>query len=269
MSSRTAQLSWKSFRMSRYGFKKKKAVMNPLCCACLPVFADESCCDAQCTNTPGSYICGCGPGYSCNGTLCIDLDECNLMADNCSEHARYCTMADYCSEHADCTNTVGSYSCQCSAGYSGNGRTCVDINECSLYIYFRQCPQRCVNTQGSFRCECYFGYTGNGTYCQDIDECGMGIHQCDSNAVCRNQGSSYRCSCIPGYSGSGRVCDDIDECRESTVVIDVFFCNNFSVFPTKGFSRPGTQVRRFERTSIGHNLNALDDSLCKISMPIF
>ena len=41
----------------------------------------------------------------------LDLDE-------CTEGPNTCDM------NADCTNTEGSYSCACKAGYWGDGRTC-------------------------------------------------------------------------------------------------------------------------------------------------
>ena len=31
---------------------------------------------------------------------------------------------DLCDSNADCTNTIGSYECTCTVGYSGNGNTC-------------------------------------------------------------------------------------------------------------------------------------------------
>lgn len=40
-----------------------------------------------------------------------DLDECSTHTHNCDVNA-------------DCINTVGSYSCTCKAGYSGDGQTC-------------------------------------------------------------------------------------------------------------------------------------------------
>ena len=44
--------------------------------------------------------------------LCIlDVDEC-------------ATNNGGCSVHAVCTNTVGSRTCKCKAGYSGDGVTC-------------------------------------------------------------------------------------------------------------------------------------------------
>ena len=40
-----------------------------------------------------------------------DLDECDLHLDSCDINA-------------DCKNTIGSYECQCSSGYRGNGLIC-------------------------------------------------------------------------------------------------------------------------------------------------
>ena len=33
-------------------------------------------------------------------------------------------VAQLCDSNADCINTVGSYSCQCRNGYTGDGNTC-------------------------------------------------------------------------------------------------------------------------------------------------
>ena len=40
-----------------------------------------------------------------------DLEECTTNTHNCDVNA-------------DCVNTVGSYSCNCRAGYTGDGQTC-------------------------------------------------------------------------------------------------------------------------------------------------
>ena len=41
---------------------------------------------------------------------------------------------------------------------------------------------------------------------------------------------------------------------DSQLALKSALCRNSSVFPTEGFLRPGTQLRRF-----GRKLNALDD----------
>ena len=45
--------------------------------------------------------------------LCLfsDLDECTTNAYDCDINAA-------------CQNTVGSYTCTCKAGYTGDGKTC-------------------------------------------------------------------------------------------------------------------------------------------------
>ena len=66
-----------------------------------------------------------------------------------------CNFINY--RQANCTNSVGSYSCVCNTGYSGNGMICDDIDECSTVT----CPANsdCNNTVGSYRCECNPGFT--------------------------------------------------------------------------------------------------------------
>ena len=43
--------------------------------------------------------------------LLLDINECS-------------TGADACDVNAKCKNTVGSYTCTCKIGFTGNGRTC-------------------------------------------------------------------------------------------------------------------------------------------------
>ena len=85
--------------------------------------------NAYCDNTIGSYDCICVDGYMKNGSACLsellmlhhkltdfqalichipDIDECDLETDNCHVNA-------------DCTDTIGSFQCTCSIGYSGDG----------------------------------------------------------------------------------------------------------------------------------------------------
>ena len=43
--------------------------------------------------------------------IVTDLDECNTHTHNCDVNAA-------------CANTVGSYSCACKVGYTGDGKNC-------------------------------------------------------------------------------------------------------------------------------------------------
>ncbi|CAH3044643.1 unnamed protein product, partial [Porites evermanni] len=58
-----------------------------------------------------------------------------------------------------CTNTQGSYSCSCVSGYrlSSDGKSCLDIDECSTNN--GGCSHHCYNIPGSFYCGCPEGTT--------------------------------------------------------------------------------------------------------------
>lgn len=161
-----------------------------------------------------------------------------------------------CSLDATCTNTIGSYECECNenfsgdgiccnpdcpdctenaycsidaeclcqTGYEGNGLVdCTDVNECESV----SCPHstECLNTPGSYICVCPDGLTMNnitGT-CIDIDECNLNIHKCDIYADCTNIDGDYNCTCIEGTTGNGYYCKpecehfiQIGACRNNT-----------------------------------------------------
>ncbi|XP_044850453.1 adhesion G protein-coupled receptor E5-like [Mauremys mutica] len=74
---------------------------------------------ANCTNVPGNYSCSCIDGYEpssgkanftyASGDTCQDIDECNKTPD-------------ICGPNATCINTIGSYWCECRAGYVPSNR---------------------------------------------------------------------------------------------------------------------------------------------------
>ena len=139
----------------------------------------------------------------------IDIDE--------------CSTGGVCDENAECVDTAGSYECTCSSGYTGDGHTCLDIDECLS----DPCDENatCINNNGSFSCHCHTGFVGNGSVCDgrhtnnnyrcfnvtsllDIDECFQVQNNCSVNSTCRNTVGSYQCFCFPGYhdEGMGYVC---------------------------------------------------------------
>ena len=57
----------------------------------------------------GTYECPCLIGFTRVGPhFCTDIDECSLGTHSCDSNAF-------------CTNTIGSYTCDCPLGYDGLG----------------------------------------------------------------------------------------------------------------------------------------------------
>ena len=74
--------------------------------------------------------------------------------------------------------------CTCKPGFSGDGFTCTDNDECSNGENNCDANATCNNTDGGFECACNAGFNGNGVSCTDINECKA--NPCDVNATCAN-----------------------------------------------------------------------------------
>jgi hypothetical protein len=168
----------------------------------------------------------------------------NLDVNECSNTPGICATLD---TKAICKNTIGSYYCNCSSGYTTNdipATPCTGIIPSYIYFTFfykfntdvNECSDSpgicaiidtkatCTNTFGSFYCNCSNGYTTNNTmatpcygiflflfsfFCYffiqilDVNECSNTPGICatlDTKATCKNTIGSYSCNCSSGYT---------------------------------------------------------------------
>ena len=205
-------------------------------------FPSVSCCNgadncgADCNdsavnaNPDADEICNGGIDDDCNGLADIADGVCVPCGGGFTGFDGECTDVDECTTGAPCggfsgttcTNTSGSYTCNCPAGYAApaTGGTCTDVDDCAIGTCG---PGRvtCTNTVGSYACTCASGYTvaaASGAPCIDNDECAMGTPCGAGLGGCANVGGSYACTCNAGYEAPaiGGICADMDECTRGT-----------------------------------------------------
>ena len=100
-------------------------------------------------------------------------------------------MDNPCHTNASCTNTNGSYTCECVSGFTGNGTICASKKMSMVAIAMFYTLHYCGNC---------FRFT-------DVDECrDSNLNNCSVNAYCTDVIGSYDCTCNTGYAGDGTFC---------------------------------------------------------------
>ncbi|XGW06263.1 hypothetical protein V3C99_016516 [Haemonchus contortus] len=139
-----------------------------------------------------NYTCECRVGYEKNKYgECIDIDECR-------------GYTAVCDRNAWCTNTIGSYSCECMASYRGDGKHCTYVGLGRSSLDCQDCSPDATCESGV--CQCKEGFEGDGFNCTDVNECLRTPHVCDRNAECINREGSFICTCVTGFAGNGYNC---------------------------------------------------------------
>ncbi|XP_072928797.1 stabilin-1 isoform X1 [Hemitrygon akajei] len=141
----------------------------------------------------GDGSCSCFKGWeSANCDKEIVTDHCNGT----------------CHPNANCIlGSSGSLpSCLCTAGYTGNGTYCSEINRCEINNGGCSEYANCTKVSAGERtCTCWDGYAGDGLICLEIDGCAEQNGGCHKNAECTKTGPNLvACNCLSGYVGDGR-----------------------------------------------------------------
>ncbi|KAK8406643.1 hypothetical protein O3P69_007314 [Scylla paramamosain] len=220
-----------------------------------------------------------GFGFDLTSRQCLDIDECNVGFDDCSQAEK-------------CINTLGSYVCQphvrCTAGFAPDSLTgeCKDVDECAAGIGNCLPGQICFNTIGAFECrvECQDGFIYDPTdaaVCVDVNECLLS--PCGFGEDCHNTEGSYICiasnsatssifttsststttttrppaTCLPGFKRNPKTlqCEDVDECEEGL--------HNCQVGHEQCVNTYGGHDCRSRPCSPGFVRDPHDPSLCK------
>ncbi|KAF7989739.1 hypothetical protein HCN44_008413 [Aphidius gifuensis] len=127
---------------------------------------------------------------------CPDVDECDLGLHDCHLNAI-------------CTNTHGSYSCQCKRGFNGDGK-----DNCT-----KTCYEKCINGYCSeapdYKCQCNLGWTGSDCKtncgCYNHSTCTNSVGICDE---CQDWTTGRFCdSCKIGSYGNATTSFGCHQCK--------------------------------------------------------
>eukprot|EP00112_Aurelia_sp_Birch-Aquarium-sp1_P013805 Seg2947.5 transcript_id=Seg2947.5/GoldUCD/mRNA.D3Y31 product="Adhesion G protein-coupled receptor E1" protein_id=Seg2947.5/GoldUCD/D3Y31 len=147
---------------------------------------------SECVKTDASYRCQCNRGYSLEGNVCVDVNE-------CEDKSLYS-----CPPNSYCVNKVGMYECHCNKGYKHYEDHCratdgpdspdtTDADECSKGTHTCTDPFICHDLPGNYECRCKEGYKQvDDDACQDVNEC-ENEHACPVNSECINSIGSFQC----------------------------------------------------------------------------
>ncbi|XP_043934440.1 stabilin-1 [Protopterus annectens] len=209
-------------------------------CKCEEGFHGTACemCEAGRYGEKCKSACNCLHG-KCNDGLNGD-GSCRCYAGWQGEKCDTVSVMDPCNgtchSSANCISgspLTPSY-CVCSAGFTGNGTFCSEINPCKVNNGGCSRNANCTKiSSGERQCTCKEGFSGDGIRCREVNPCLKNNGGCHKNAMCRSAlYQKVTCYCKTGYSGDGiNSCILIDPCRENNGG-----CNTYARCITTGTS---------------------------------
>uniref|UniRef100_A0A8D0G926 Stabilin 2 n=1 Tax=Sphenodon punctatus TaxID=8508 RepID=A0A8D0G926_SPHPU len=175
-----------------------------------------SSCDQECacvhgkcsSGIEGDGTCECAVGWrgvNCESEIKDDAcnNTCHTTIDACE------TSNGGCSAKAECKRTTaGNRLCFCTAGYTGDGVVCLEINPCLENNGGCDKNAECTQTgPNQSVCNCLKGYSGNGKTCTYINLCLLNNGGCSEFATCNDTELAERtCTCKANYVGDGFKC---------------------------------------------------------------
>ncbi len=145
----------------------------------------EACDDGNTFNGDGcSSICTVSPGFNCTGqpSMC-DLDECS-------------TNNGGCDVNATCTDIIGSNTCACSPGYTGNGTSRSPYSIYPIGTYVSTDANETTDRTCTACAEGTYSATQNAASCSTWSHCNAGDYVSTSGTTASDR------SCSPCAEGS-------------------------------------------------------------------
>uniref|UniRef100_A0A7N4PTT9 Stabilin 1 n=1 Tax=Sarcophilus harrisii TaxID=9305 RepID=A0A7N4PTT9_SARHA len=185
-------------------------------------------------------VCNCGHGMCQDGLLGDGSCSCNVgwKGPRCDQElvgqlwraplhpALGAGLTEACFSPSSCINA----SCVCSAGYTGNGTSCSEVDPCAQNHGGCSLNANCTKVApGQRTCTCKEGYSGDGELCLEVNSCLIKNGGCHARAECTPTGhGQVACNCGPGYAGDGiQSCDPDNPCAQDNGGCSRFAsCNN-------------------------------------------
>ncbi|KAJ8308605.1 hypothetical protein KUTeg_013479 [Tegillarca granosa] len=138
------------------------------------------------------------------------IDKCYKNGKTCDENARCLLGGD------------GNHACRCEIGFTGDGYTCTDTNNCIVTgadgkkVPGNPCQNQgtCIDQDNSYACKCAEGFSGPN--CEISDKPSpCQSSPCKNKAACvpdEQTENKFTCECAIGWMGD--ICDkSIDDCK--------------------------------------------------------